>query len=105
MLISAGEANEDWIEVKLTADTGAYDTIIPRVTCLKIPTRASLQSLRGMCCEVADGNTIRNLGERRSLTWTENDSQARHINMQIAHVHKALLSLSRCADMVFESRF
>ncbi len=29
----------------------------------------------------------------------------KHINMQVADVHKALLSLSRCADMGFESRF
>ena len=27
------------------------------------------------------------------------------MNMQAADVHKALLSLSRCADMGFESRF
>jgi hypothetical protein len=37
--------------------------------------------------------------------WTENATQPRHINMQVADVHKPLLSLSRCADMGFESRF
>ena len=30
---------------------------------------------------------------------------AQKINLQGADVHKALLSLSRCADMGFESRF
>ena len=54
--------------------------------------------------EVADGNEIPNLGERRCLMWTENAGEARKINLQVADVHKALLSLSRCADMGFESR-
>ena len=65
----------------------------------------SLQSLEGMEYEVVDGNTIPNLGERRCLIWTENASGNKHINMQVADVHKPLLSLSRCADMGFESRF
>ena len=37
--------------------------------------------------------------------WTEGASQPKAISMQVADVHKALLSLSRCADMGFESRF
>ena len=36
--------------------------------------------------------------------WTEGASQARHVNMQVADVHKGLLSLSRCGGMGFESR-
>ena len=107
MLSSAGDANagEEWFEIELTADTGACDTVIPRTSCPKIPIQSSLQSLRQMEYEIADGSTIPNLGERRCLMWTEDATQARHINMQVADVHKALLSLSRCADMGFESRF
>ena len=37
--------------------------------------------------------------------WTEGATQPKLISMQVADVHKALLSLSRCADMGFESRF
>ena len=55
--------------------------------------------------EVADGNEIPNLGERRCVMWTEGSQDARKINLQVADVHKPLLSLSRCADMGFESRF
>jgi hypothetical protein len=64
-----------------------------------------LQSLSSMMYEVADGNEIPNLGERRCVMWTEGASVGRKINLQVADVHKALLSLSRCADMGFESRF
>ena len=58
-----------------------------------------------MMYEVADGSEIPNLGESRCVVWTENATEARKINLQVADVHKALLSLSRCADMGFESRF
>jgi hypothetical protein len=101
----AGDQYSDWIEVELTADTGACDTVIPRKLCESIPIRPSLQSLRGMEYEVADGRNIPNLGERHCMMWTEDAQEPRRINMQVADVHKALLSLSRCADMGFESRF
>ena len=58
-----------------------------------------------MMYEVADGKEIPNLGERACLMWTDGASKERPINMQVADVHKPLLSLSRCADMGFESRF
>ena len=105
-LSSASEANvEDWIEVELTADTGACDTVIPKSMCSIIPIVPSEQSKRGMEYEVANGQSIKNLGERRCEMWTEGATTAKRIDMQVADVHKALLSLSRCADMGFESRF
>ena len=67
MLSSAASANDgdDWIEVELTADTGACDTVMPRAMAQCIPIQPSLQSLSSMMYEVADGNEIPNLGERR----------------------------------------
>jgi hypothetical protein len=107
MLCSTGPSGEaeEWIEIELTADTGACDTVMPRAMAAHIPIQPSLQSLKSMMYEVADGNEIPNLGERRCLMWTETAAEARKINLQVADVHKALLSLSRCADMGFESRF
>ena len=104
MLSSAGEVSEEWIQVELTED-GACDTVMPRSMCSKIPIEPSLQSLRRMGYEAAEGNTIPNLGERRCVMWTRDSAQARHINLQVADVHKPLLSLSRCADIGFEVRF
>ena len=107
MLCSAApsQGEEEWIEVELTADTGACDTVVPWSLCPGIPIQSSPQSVRGMVYDVADSGELPNLGEKRCLMWTENASEARHINMQAVDVHKALLSLSRCADMGFESRF
>ena len=87
-----------------TADSGACDTVIPRTTAESIPIMPSLASLRGMEYEVANSQSIPNLGGRRCLVWTEGASQAKKMNMQVADVHKGLLSLSRCTDMGFESR-
>ena len=102
--LSAVGADEEWVEIELTADSGACDTVIPRTTAESIPIMPSLASLRGMEYEVANGQSIPNLGERQCLVWTEGASQAKKMNMQVADVHKGLLSLSRCADMGFESR-
>ena len=97
--------NGEWQEIELTADTGACDTVIPKSWCACIPVVPSPQSIQGMEYEVATGESIPNLGERRCEMWTEAATQPKAITMQVADVHKALLSLSRCADMGFESRF
>jgi hypothetical protein len=55
--------------------------------------------------EVANSESIPNLGERHLAVWTDGALQPRHMCMQVANVHKPLLSLSRCADLGFESRF
>ena len=89
----------------MTADSGACDAVIPKSMCPGIPIMPSFQSLRKMEYEVANGESIPNLGERRCQMWTEGATEAKNISMQVADVHKALLSLSRCADMGFESRF
>ena len=99
MLCSAGPAEQEWYEVELTADTGACDTVIPIKMCQEIPVQPSLQSQRGMEYEVANGEKIPNLGERRCIMWTDNAPAPRHISMQVADVHKGLLSISRCSDM------
>ena len=103
--LSAINDQSGWIEVELTADSGACDTVIPRSTAEAIPIMPSLASLRGMEYEVANGASIPNLGERRCLVWTEGATEVKRMNMQVADVHKGLLSLSRCADLGFEGRF
>ena len=108
MLSSAGAVTSGgggWIQVEFCADTGACDTVMPRTLCGDIPITPSLQSLNFMEYEVANGHCIPNLGERKCLMWTEGAEHERPMNVQVADVHKALLSLSRCADMGFESRF
>ena len=96
---------DEWVEVEFCADTGACDTVMPRVLCENIAITPSLQSLACLEYEVANKQTLPNLGERKCLVWTEGAAVPRPMNIQVADIHKPLLSLSRCADMGYESRF
>ena len=96
---------DEWYEIELTADTGACDTVMPKAMCPGIRVVESPQSKAGLEYEVATGQAIPNLGQRCCELWTEGATVGKAINVQVADVHKALLSLSRCADMGFESRF
>ena len=96
----------EWIEIEMTADTGACDTVMPRSGPYEsIQIYPSNQSERGMLYEVANKQTIPCLGERRLEVWIENASASRNMAVQVADVHKPLLSLSRCADSGFQSMF
>ena len=56
----------------------------------------------GVEYEVANGETIPNLGERRCLMSTAGSQLIKKINFQVADVHKPLLSISRIADLGFD---
>ena len=99
-------SNTEWIEIEMTADTGACDTVMPKTGPFEgIKIYPSQQSERGMLYEVANKQTIPCLGERRLEIWTEGAQSARKMAIQVADVHKPLLSLSRCADSGFQSMF
>ena len=102
--VSQGEA-DGWVEVEMCADTGACDNVMPQNMLSHVQVVPSEQSKAGVLYEVANRQTIPNLGERRLLMWPETSESPKKITMQVADVHKALLSLSRCADMGYESRF
>ena len=92
--------------MELTADTGACDSVVPKDGPLSsIAIVPSWQSENGLIYEVANKATIPCLGERRLEMWTEGATASRCMAVQVADVHKPLLSLSRCADAGFESRF
>ena len=74
-LSSAAEAEGEWIEVELTADTGACDAVIHKMMCPGIPIVASQQPILGLAYEVANGASIPNLGEQWCVIWTEGASK------------------------------
>ena len=91
-------------EVEVTVDSGACDTVIPPEEYEDIPTVESEQSKQGFEYEVANGDTIPNLGEKRCLMMTERSRIPKRIDFQVADVHKPLLAVSRAADMGYETR-
>ena len=49
--------------------------------------------------EVATGEALANDGERKCLLMTVGAKRPKPVTFQCAEVHKALLSVSKCADM------
>ena len=96
----SGVSNEQpWEEIEITVDSGACDTVMPREMCSGISVLQTPDSLRGMEYEVANGASLPNLGERRCLMMSEDSQITKKITFQCADVHKALLSVSRVADL------
>ena len=98
--ISVVQSPEDWVEIEVTVDSGACETVMPASWARHIDIVQSATS-HGAEYEVANGQTIPNLGERRCLLMTLGATEAKRIVFQVADVHKPLLSISRCADLGF----
>ena len=76
--------------------------MIPTKMVQHISIVASEDSRRGCEYEVANGETIPNVGERHCLLMTEDIENAKRFVFQCADIHKPLLSVSRCADLRFQ---
>ena len=101
--ISGVDAEEiGWTEIEITIDSGACDTVMPARLCQHISIIQTEESRRGMEYEVANGETIPNVGERHCLLMTEDSNNPKSIVFQVADIHKPLLSVSRCADLGFQ---
>ena len=98
---SAAESDGGWIQMEVTVDSGACDTVMPISSC-SFKILPSYQSKNSMEYEVANGESIANLGERRCFIRTPGSREERRITFQVADVHKPLLSVTRAADAGFD---
>jgi len=98
-LNSAGPS--EWTEIEATVDSGACDTVMPADECRHINIVSSEKSRSGFQYEIADGTEIPNKGERQCEVMTEGSGQVKRIHIQVADVHKCLLSITKVADMGF----
>ena len=96
------DSGDGWVEIEVTIDSGACDTVMPAAWCGHISILQSDDSRRGVEYEVANGETIPNLGERHCLLMSENSNIMKKIVFQTADIHKPLLSVSRCADLGYK---
>ena len=90
------------MEIEMTVDSGACDTVMPVEECSHINVVPSEKSKIGFQYEVANGEEIPNVGERQCFAMTEGSHVPKRIHIQIADVHKPLLSISKCADMGYD---
>ena len=88
--------------MEVTVDSGACDTVMPLSMCEGISVVPSAASFKGMSYEVANGQRIPNLGERRMEMLTPGSRKHKSITFQVADVHKPLLSISSVSDMGYE---
>ena len=92
---------DEWVEIEVTVDSGACETVMPTHLCKGISIMQSISS-HGAEYKVANRESVPNLGERRCLLMTLGSQTPKRISFQVSDVHKALLSISRCADMGFD---
>jgi hypothetical protein len=100
--ISAIRLPDEWEEIEVTVDSGACVTVMPKGMCMGISVLENSLSREGAEYEVANGQSIPNLGERRCEIMTAGSATAKRITFQVADVHKPLLSITACADMGFD---
>ena len=85
-----------WEKLTLTVDSGASDTVVPPTVCTGAQLLTTGEKF-GIEYEIADGNSIENLGERHCLMKTTEAEQSSNMEMkfQVVDVSKALLSVHR----------
>ena len=93
----------EWTTIEVIVDSGACETVTPKNLLAHIQIVPSAQSKANIEYEVASGQCIPNLGERHCEIYTDGSAKSMLINFQVADVHRPLLSLSRAADMGYES--
>ena len=97
--LSAFDEDKGGVEIDVTIDSGACDTVMPIRLCPHSSILQTEESRKGLEYEVTNGETIPNAGERHLLLLTEDSQQMKTITFQCADIHKPLLSVSRCADL------
>ena len=100
--ISAVNNPDDWIALDVTVDSGACVTVMPSGLCPGIQIMENDLSRNGVENEVANGESIANLGEKRCQVMTIGSMSPKKIVFQIADVHKPLLSVTACSDMGYD---
>ena len=81
--------------MEFTFDSGATDPVMPVMPlnmCEHISIQPSPLSERGTEYEVANGDTIPNIGERRCVVMTADSELPKIMNSKICDVHKPRLS-------------
>ena len=104
--VSAVEEQE-WEEIELAVDSGATETVIGEDMLKNIDLKQGEAYKRGVQYEVASGELIPNLGEKKFMGICEGGEE-RMMTAQVCDVNKALLSVKRIVQagnrVVFETQ-
>ena len=100
--INAVRKPDEWIMLDVTVDSGACVTVMPPGLCPGIPIIENDLSRNGIEYEVANGESIANIGEKRCQVIIVGSMSPKRIVFQIADDHKPLLSITACSDMGYD---
>ena len=84
----------EWEEIEFAVDSGATETVVNEEMLASIETKENAASKRGVAYEVANGETIPNLGEKKFRGFSS-EGQGKDITAQVCDVNKALLSVRK----------
>ena len=88
-----------WEKFTLLVDSGARDTVVPQSVCQAATLHWTNKV--GVKYEIANGDTLHNLGERRCMMKTaedEEDNSAFVMAFQVVDVNKPLLSVTKVCE-------
>ena len=88
-----------WKKIKFCLDSGAGETVMAESDLPEIPTQESWGSKHGQAYEVANGEEIKNMGEKKFVAHMESiegrDTGGKGITAQICDVHRPLMSVKK----------
>ena len=87
----------EWEVLEMAVDSAATETVLNDEMVSTVETKDGAASRRGTEYEVANGETIPNLGEKTFLGETE-EGYKRNICAQVCDVNKALLSVKKVTE-------
>ena len=85
---------QEWEEVDLAVDSGATETVINEDMLQSVDIQEGDALRRGVQYEVASGELIPNLGEKK-FVGTSDEGAVRNLTAQVCDVNKALLSVKK----------
>ena len=98
--------DQEWEELEMAVDSGASETVLGEDMLRSVETTEGAACRRGVQYEVANGDLVPNLGEKKFCCVGE-DGKPRGITAQVCDVNKALLSVRRMVQagnrVVFDS--
>jgi hypothetical protein len=92
--VNAVKTRDEWECIELAVDSGATETVVGEDMLTDIETKEGWASKHGVQYEVANGERIPNVGEKKFQGITEH-GLARNITAQVCDVNKALLSVKK----------
>ena len=97
-VLSPAVEKPKWEPLTFMVDSGASDTVMSPTQVPTAKLKPSAGSSVGLEYEVANGESIKNLGEKTLSVVPHGGQNLRALKVQCADVHRGLLSVAQCVD-------